>query len=140
VADPRDTAQDADIIVLATWSRTPLLEDGDVKPGTHVTSLGADEPGKAELAPGLLQAGRVIVDDVSLALAVGALGTAGLSAADAAGSLSQVLRGAIPGRQSDAELTIYTPVGLPWQDLALAWAAYRHALAAGQGSEFDFLA
>lgn len=33
-----------------------------------------------------------------------------------------------------------TPVGLPWQDLALAWAAYRQARAAGAGREFDFLA
>jgi ornithine cyclodeaminase len=32
------------------------------------------------------------------------------------------------------------PVGLPWQDLALAWAAYRQARAAGLGREFDFLA
>jgi ornithine cyclodeaminase len=138
--DPRDAARDADIIVAATWSRTPLLDDGDVKPGTHVTSLGADEPGKAELAPGLLRAGRVIVDDIPLALASGALGTAGLTAADAAGTLSQVLHETIPGRRSDAELTIYTPVGLPWQDLALAWAAYSHAMAAGLGAEFDFLA
>lgn len=139
-ADPRDAAADADIVVLATWSRTPLLDQGDVKPGTHVTSLGADEPGKAELAPGLLKAGRVIVDDVPLALASGALGTSGLTAADAAGTLSQVLRGTIPGRRRDAEVTIYTPVGLPWQDLALAWTAYLRATAAGLGTEFDFLA
>jgi ornithine cyclodeaminase len=63
-----------------------------------------------------------------------------LSAADAIGTLSQVLRGTIPGRQTDADLTIYSPVGLPWQDLALAWAVYRHALATGLGREFDFLA
>lgn len=139
-ADPRDAARDADVIVLATWSRAPLLDDGDVRPGAHVTSLGADEPGKAELTPGLLKAGRLIVDDIPLALAGGALGTAGLAAADAAGTLSQVLHGAVPGRRSDAELTIYSPIGLPWQDLALAWAAYRHARAAGLGTEFDFLA
>lgn len=138
-AGPRDAARDADIIVLATWSRTPLLEEGDVRPGAHVTSLGADEPGKAELSPGLLKAGRVIVDDIPLALTAGALGTAGLTAADAAGTLSQVLRGTIPGRRSDAEVTIYTPVGLPWQDLALAWVAYGYALAEGLGTKFDFL-
>jgi alanine dehydrogenase len=139
-ADPRDAARDADVVVLATWSRTPLLDDGDVMPGAHVTSLGADEPGKAELTPALLKAGRVFVDDVSLALTAGALGTAALSAADAIGTLSQVLQGAVPGRQTDDDLTIYTPVGLPWQDLALAWAAYRHARATGLGREFDFLA
>jgi len=40
-----------------------------VLPGAHVTSLGADEPGKAGLTPVLLTAGRVFVDDVRLALA-----------------------------------------------------------------------
>ncbi|HEY0933343.1 MAG TPA: ornithine cyclodeaminase family protein, partial [Trebonia sp.] len=65
--DPRAAARDADIVVLATWSRTPLLDVGNVKPGVQVTSLGADEPGKAELTPALLRAGRVFVDDLPLA-------------------------------------------------------------------------
>jgi len=64
----------------------------------------------------------------------------GLSAADIAGTLSQVLRGMVPGRLTDAEVTVYTPVGLPWQDLALAWAAYHQARAAGRGREVDLLA
>jgi alanine dehydrogenase len=113
---PREAARQADIVVLATCSRTPLLDTDDVRPGAHITSLGADEPGKAELSPALLRAGQVFVDDVPLALATGALGTAALSAADTAGTLSQVLQGTIPGRQTEADLTIYTPVGLPWQD------------------------
>jgi alanine dehydrogenase len=138
-SDPRDAARGADIIVAATWSRTPLLDHGDVAPGAHITSLGADEPGKAELTPELLAAGRVIVDDVELALSSGALGTAALSAADIAGTLSQVLHGTIAGRQADDDITIYTPVGLPWQDLILAWTAYHHATAASMGQEFDFL-
>ncbi|WP_240487389.1 ornithine cyclodeaminase family protein [Actinomadura flavalba] len=48
--DPRAAAGRADIVVTATWARTPLLDA--VAPGTHVTALGADEPGKSELAPG----------------------------------------------------------------------------------------
>jgi alanine dehydrogenase len=138
--DAREAAREADIVAMATWSRVPLLDAGDLAPGTHVTSLGADEPGKAELSPALLKCARVVVDDTHLALASGALGTAGLSARDAAGTLSDVLLGTIPGRTSDAEITIYAPVGLPWQDLALAWTAYRQALKAGIGHQFDFLA
>lgn len=129
----------AEVVVLATWSRTPLLGLGDVRPGTHLTSLGADEPGKAELAPELLKAARVIVDDVTLVAAMGALGTAGLNAADAAGTIAQVLRGEIPARAGDDEISVYTPVGLPWQDLALAWLAYRRALETRTGLGFDFL-
>jgi ornithine cyclodeaminase len=138
--DPHEAARDADIVIVATWSRVPLLDAGDLPPGAHVTSLGADEPGKAELSTALLRSTRVIVDDTRLAVTSGALGTAGLSAGDAAGTLSDVLRGTVPGRTSDEEITIYTPVGLPWQDLALAWTAYQQAQRAGIGRRFDFLA
>ncbi|GAA0369929.1 ornithine cyclodeaminase family protein [Actinoallomurus spadix] len=126
----------ADIIVTATWARTPLLRAADVRPGAHVTSLGADEPGKAELSSDLLRAGRTFVDDLDLAVAMGALGNAGLGHADAAGVISDVLRGAAPGRTEPSEVTVYAPVGLPWQDLALSWAAYR---AAESAPRFDLL-
>ncbi|HEX4258025.1 MAG TPA: ornithine cyclodeaminase family protein [Streptosporangiaceae bacterium] len=139
-ASPAEAARQAGIVILATWSREPLLDTGDVAPGSHVTSLGADEPGKAELSPGLLAAARVFVDDLPLAVTSGALGTAGLPAETAAGTLSEVLRGTIPGRRTDAERTVYTPVGLPAQDLALAWAVYQQARRAGRGHEYDFLA
>ncbi|MGH3248100.1 MAG: ornithine cyclodeaminase family protein, partial [Trebonia sp.] len=135
----REAARGADIVVLATWSRSPLLDDGDVEPGTHITSLSADEPGKAELSPALLKSARVIVDDPRLAVTSGALGTAGLSADAAAGTLGDVLRDTVRGRTSNVETTIYTPVGLPWQDLALAWAAYGLARTSGAGRKFDFL-
>ena len=139
IGNAAGAARGADIVVLATWSREPLLDVADVRPGTHITSLGADEPGKAELAAGLLLGSHVIVDDVSLAVAMGALGNAGLSSADAAGTLAQVLQGQVPGRRGTDEITIYAPVGLPWQDLALTWVAYRRALDSGTGAEFDFL-
>jgi alanine dehydrogenase len=139
VSDAATAAHDADMVVLATWSREPLLHTADVQPGTHLTSLGADEPGKAELSAGLLRRGHVIVDDVPLALAMGALGNAGLTAANAAGTLAQVLQSRCPARRSTDDITIYAPVGLPWQDLALAWMAYSRALDTGIGLEFDFL-
>lgn len=139
VQDAAAAAHRADVVVLATWSREPLLDTADVRPGTHLTSLGADEPGKAELSAGLLRDNHVIVDDVSLAVAMGALGSAGLTSADAAGTLAQVLQGRVPGRGSADEISIYAPVGLPWQDLALTWMAYRRALDTGTGLLFDFL-
>ncbi|WP_019634305.1 ornithine cyclodeaminase family protein [Actinomadura atramentaria] len=135
VGSPREAARDADVVVTATWSREPLLSAADVAPGAHVTALGADEPGKAELAPDLLSSARVVVDDVPLATATGVL--AGGAVAGPA-VLGDVLRGPAPGRRSAGEVTVYAPVGLPWQDLALAWEAYGRA---GEGvPAFDFLA
>lgn len=137
--DAPAAVRDADIVLLATWAREPLLYISDVGPGTHLTSLGADEPGKAELGADLLRSGRVFVDDLPLAAAMGALGNVGLTSADAAGTLAQVLQGQAPGRSGADEITIYAPVGLPWQDLMLTWMAYLRALDTGTGLSFDFL-
>jgi alanine dehydrogenase len=134
--DARPGIGDAAIVVTATWARTPLLRAGDVARGTHITSLGADEPGKAELSADLLRTSRTFVDDLDLAVAMGALGNAGLAREEAAGVISDVVRGAVEGRTGPSEVTVYAPVGLPWQDLALSWAAYR---AARSGTRFDFL-
>ncbi|MWA01887.1 ornithine cyclodeaminase family protein [Actinomadura sp. LD22] len=139
-ADPRDAVRGAGIVVVATWARRPLLHAADIAPGTHVTSLGADEPGKAELAADLLEGARVVVDDVPLAVEMGVLAGAGLDVKHAAGTLRDLLLGEVPGRVKDGEVTVYAPVGLPWQDLALSWTAYRAARAAGTGLETDLLA
>ncbi|MFB4296014.1 ornithine cyclodeaminase family protein [Actinomadura sp. NTSP31] len=138
-ADPRDAVRGAGIVVVATWARRPLLHAADIAPGTHVTSLGADEPGKSELGADLLEGARVVVDDVPLAVEMGVLAGAGLDVKHAAGTLRDLLLGEVPGRVKDGEVTVYAPVGLPWQDLALSWAAYRAARASGTGREMDFL-
>ncbi|MDH6623986.1 alanine dehydrogenase [Streptomyces sp. LBL] len=138
VGSAREVARDCDSIVTATWSRRPLLRLPDLRPGSHITSLGADEPGKAELDAQLLQHARVIVDDLDLAMTSGALGTAGLQRGDAAALLGQIIDGTVPARTDAEQVTVYTPVGLPWQDLALSWAAYQAALHHGVGVDFQF--
>ncbi|MFF0338273.1 ornithine cyclodeaminase family protein [Kribbella sp. NPDC004875] len=134
VNSPREVAAAADVVVLATWSRTPLLTAADLRPGLHLTTLGADEPGKVELSRDLLEAARVVVDDRALAVQMGALGNVGLTA-DGVHTLTEVLTGAAAGRRSAEEVTVYAPVGLPWQDLAMAWPLHQ----ATHGRTIDFL-
>ncbi|WP_242548801.1 hypothetical protein [Streptomyces albidoflavus] len=67
VTSPQAVAAKAGIVPLATWSRTPLLHLADTRPGQHLTTLGADEPGKRDapdrvidlLSPG----GLLVLDD-----------------------------------------------------------------------------
>lgn len=138
VGSAREVARTCDSVVTATWSRRPLLHRPDVRPGAHITSLGADEPGKVELDAGLLRHARVIVDDLDLAMTAGALGSAGLRREDATAVLGRVVDGTVPARTEAGQVTVYTPVGLPWQDLALSWAAYEAALRDGVGVGFRF--
>ncbi|MEU6108242.1 NAD(P)-binding domain-containing protein [Streptomyces albidoflavus] len=130
VATPEAVAAEADIVLLATWSRTPLLHLADTRPGQHLTTLGADETGKRELAADLLDAALLVVDDRPLAAATGTLASA---------TLTDLLTGAHPGRTAPDTRTVYSPVGLPWQDLALSWLAHERARERGIGQDVDFL-
>lgn len=133
---PQEVADRAEIIILATWSRTPLLTATDLHSGQHLTTLGADEPGKIELSADLLQQSRVIVDDAALATAMGAIGNAGLTATNIHATLTEVLTAKHPGREEANQVTVYAPVGLPWQDLALAWPIYQAAPASTRRIDF----
>ncbi len=44
-------ADAADVVLLATWSRAPLLALADTRAGQHLTSLGTDEPGSGNSPP-----------------------------------------------------------------------------------------
>ncbi|MGW5162162.1 ornithine cyclodeaminase family protein [Nonomuraea wenchangensis] len=136
-----EVAARAGTVILATWSRAPLLDLPDVRPGRHLTTLGVDEPGKQELSPALVRAAGVLaVDDRPLAAAMGVLAATGLPAGAAHATLGEILRGDHPGRTDPGQITVYGPVGLPWQDLALSLLAYREAGRRGVGTEIDFLA
>jgi ornithine cyclodeaminase/alanine dehydrogenase-like protein (mu-crystallin family) len=47
--------RDADIVVTATWASEAFLHRDMIGPGTHITTLGADQPGKAEVSADLLR-------------------------------------------------------------------------------------
>jgi ornithine cyclodeaminase len=62
---PAEVAQIARLIVTCTASRAPLLFAGDLQPGTHITAVGSDGPGKQELDPEILRrADWVLADSV----------------------------------------------------------------------------
>lgn len=129
---------DAEIILSATWSRSPFLHAGMVNEGTHISTLGADEPGKAEVSSDLLEQSLVICDDRDLAASQGAVGNVGLTAEDIHAELGEVLSAQKSGRQNDDDITVFASVGLAWQDLAAAWQVYVKARAEGRGQELEF--
>ncbi|MFJ9241613.1 ornithine cyclodeaminase family protein [Streptomyces sp. NPDC101776] len=123
-----EIASVADIVLLATRSRVPLLSLTDTREGQHFTTLGAAGRGGRELAAGLLDAALVAVDDRQLAASAGALARADIDT-----TLGDVLRGDHPGRTDPTARSVYAPVGPPWQDLALARLAYERAERDGVG-------
>ena len=54
-----------------------------------------------------------------------------------AGEIGEVLLGRVPGRRSDAEITIYKSLGVTTQDLAAAHLAWREARTRGLGQPLE---
>ena len=136
----RQAAGQGDIVVTATWAHEPFLFCGDVRPGTHITTLGPDGPGEAEIAADLLQASLFFADDADLQIEMGAIGGAGLGAEAISATIGEVLAGQKTGRQKPDDITIYGMVGLPFEDLAAGWLVYNKALQSGAGTEVDLAA
>jgi ornithine cyclodeaminase len=60
---PAGVARDARLIVTCTASREPLLHARDLSPGTHISAVGADAPGKQELEAAILRQAALLLAD-----------------------------------------------------------------------------
>jgi ornithine cyclodeaminase len=60
---PSEVAQRSRLIVTATAARSPLLAWSDLRPGTHVSAVGSDSPGKQELDPEILRRSALLLVD-----------------------------------------------------------------------------
>ncbi len=134
-----DAVREAGVILAATWARTPFIERDMLAPGTHVTTLGPDEPGKAEVTADVIRAGIFICDDRALAVELGALRGVGLGPEAVTAELGEVLAGHHSGRTSTEQITVYGGVGLAFQDAVAAWQVYQNAKDRGLGRSLDFL-
>jgi alanine dehydrogenase len=126
----RDEALAADILVTVTPGHEVLLPEGSLQPGQHVSLMGADGPGKAEIAVDELLRTRIFADDweqashngeLVHAVEAGKLERSGMT------ELGAVLAGDAQGRESDEEITTFDSTGLAIQDLAIALAAMERA-------------
>jgi alanine dehydrogenase len=122
----REEAVAADLLVTMTPGHEVLLSEGMLRPGQHVSLMGADGPGKAEIAVDELLRTRIFADDWEQASHNGELVhavEAGKLARSGVTELGAVLSGDARGRESDDEITTFDSTGLAIQDLAIALAA-----------------
>src|SRR3954454_22096273 len=126
----RHEALAADLLVTVTPGREVLLPEGSLRPGQHVSLMGADGPGKAEIAVGELARVRVFCDDWEKASHGGecaAAVEAGVLARSDVTEIGHVLAGDVPGRLTEDESTAFDSTGLALQDLAVALVALERA-------------
>ena len=126
VAASREKALAADLLVTVTPGREVVLGEGALRPGQHASLMGADGPGKAEIAVAELARVRVFCDDWEQASHGGDLAhavEAGAITRDDVTQLGDVLAGTAEGRGSHGDITVFDSTGLAIQDLAIALAA-----------------
>jgi ornithine cyclodeaminase/alanine dehydrogenase-like protein (mu-crystallin family) len=130
VAGSRAEALAADTVVTVTPGKEILLPEGSLRAGQHVSLMGADGPGKAEIAVAEIVRGHVFCDEWEQASHGGELAAAveagAIARADVT-ELGRVLAGEAEGRRSPEEITIFDSTGLAIQDLAIAIAAFEQA-------------
>jgi ornithine cyclodeaminase/alanine dehydrogenase-like protein (mu-crystallin family) len=127
----------ADIVVTTTPSRAPLIDAAWVGPGTHITAVGSDLPGKVELDPKLLARATVVADRLSQCRTQGeisaALAAGTLELDDVHAELGEIAAGDKPGRSSLDEVTVADLTGVGVLDAAVAVLVTQRALERGVG-------
>ncbi|MGC1992737.1 MAG: ornithine cyclodeaminase family protein [Pseudolabrys sp.] len=131
IDDLREGTLVSDAIVTCTSSHKPFLGFEDVRPGTFVAAVGADNPQKSEIKPELMAKAAVIVDVLQQSIVMGdmhhAINAGVMTPSDVRAELGTLIAQHRPGRLADDEITIFDSSGTGVQDVAAAARAYELA-------------
>jgi ornithine cyclodeaminase len=142
-ASAAEAIQGADVVVVATSAKRPVLEHGWLASGAHVNAVGASSPTAWEIEPETVAAAALFCDSrESVCHEAGEFRLAieqGLIAGEEhiRAELGEVVSGAHPGRAADDELTLFRSLGIGVEDLAAAQVAVQNARRQGLGTEVE---
>jgi alanine dehydrogenase len=142
VTDWREAARQSDIVVTCTPSTEAFVHEADIRPGTFVAAVGADNPDKHEIAAALLASASVVTDITAQCAAIGdlhhAIASGHMSSSDVHAELGAIVAGRAIGRQHDNQVIVFDSTGTALQDVAAAAIVYERAMAGGKGVALKF--
>jgi len=131
----------SDICVTCTPARNPVVGSDDLRPGLFISAVGADNPRKQELEPGLMARSKIVCDILEQCAEIGdlhhALNAGAVSCSDVHAELGEVVAGKKPGRESNDEVIVFDSTGMALQDVAAAATVYEKALEQGAGTRLN---
>jgi ornithine cyclodeaminase/alanine dehydrogenase-like protein (mu-crystallin family) len=140
VGSVEEAVRGADIVVTATSTRTPVLEERWLSPGTHLNAVGASQRTHQEIDAATVAAAALFADrrqsveneaaDYRTALEEGLITPGHIRA-----ELGELLVGTAPGRASAKEITLFRSLGLAVEDIAAALHVLRGACTNNVGME-----
>ena len=139
--DMKEAAYDSDVILTITRATSPLIMKDWLKPGTHLSCIGADMLGKEEIDPEIFRTARAFADDARQCCTVGEMeipAKMGITSPETVtAEIGQVLAGQKPGRLTPEDITVFDATGLAALDLVTAKAAVRSAEEKGLGTTVE---
>jgi len=139
-ASPAEAVRRADVVCTATTSTTPVFDDADVRPGTHINAVGAYTPQMREVPTETVLRARVVIDHRTASLAEAGdllipIREGRMTEAHIWAELGEIVAGLKPGRLSPDEITLFKSVGVAVQDVAAAAAVLEAARRQNLGVE-----
>jgi alanine dehydrogenase len=133
----REAVADRDLVVTCTTSHVPVIRSGDANAGTFIAAVGADNPEKHEIDASVLASATVIADVLEQSATIGdlhhALAAGLMGRSDVHAELGDVVVGKRTPRRSRDDIIVFDSTGMALQDVAVAAAVYRQAVACGIG-------
>jgi alanine dehydrogenase len=139
---PAEALSHAHIISTVTTASSPIFDDADLRPGTHINAVGVFKLDRREIPAATVARSRVVVDSVSACEEEAGdlmlpLGEGVIRRDHFADELGEILAGKKAGRGSPEELTLFKSVGISAQDVLAAALAVRNAAKRGYGRELE---
>ena len=142
VRDLAGAIQKSDVCITCTTANKSFVCKEDVRPGTFIAAVGADNEDKQEIDSALIASAKAVVDSLDQSCAIGdvhhAIAHGLMRKEDVYAELCEIVAGQKIGRVADDEIIVFDSTGVAIEDAVAAAAVYERALADGIGTDFDF--
>jgi alanine dehydrogenase len=144
IRDLASAIQNSDVCITCTTANESFVCKEDVKPGTFIAAVGADDEHKQEIDSALIVSAKVVADSLEQSCAIGdvhhAIAQGLMRKEDVYAELCEIVAGKKIGRVDRDEIIVFDSTGVAIEDAVAAAVVYKGALANGIGTEFDFAA
>lgn len=144
VRDLPGAIRKSDVCITCTTANEPFVRKEDVRPGTFIAAVGADDGHKQEIDSTLIASAKVVADSLEQSCAIGdvhhAIAHGLMRKQDVYAELCEIVAGQKLGRVANDEIFVFDSTGVAIEDAVAAAGVYEKALANGVGINCDFAA
>ena len=134
----------SDVCITCTTATEFFIRRGEIRPGTFIAAVGADDSHKQEVDPALMVTAKVVADNLDQACSIGdthhPIAAGLMRRGDVYAELSEIVAGQKRGRTSAEEITIFDSTGIALEDAVAAVAIYEKAREIQTARRFEFAA